>query len=418
MKTSMQEDTIQALDIRYIRSRFPVLQQQVNGHDLVYFDNAATTQKPQSVIDALTQYYQGYNANIHRGIHTLAEHATAAFEDTRRTMRAFLNAGEPEEIIFTKGTTEGINLVAQTYGRQNLAAGDEVIISAMEHHSNIVPWQLICEEKGAHLKVIPVTDAGELQMDEYRNMLSSRTRIVSVVYASNSLGTVNPVKEIIRLAHDVGAVVLIDAAQAAGHCAVDVQELDCDFLSLSAHKIYGPTGVGVLYGKRALLEAMPPYQGGGEMIKDVTFAKTTFNELPYKFEAGTPNIGDVIAMKPAIEFIQELGKPAMAAHEAVLQKKISEGLGRLPGIKLIGTAARKIGVVSFVVEGIHHFDMGMMLDARGIAIRTGHHCTQPLMDRFGIEGTNRVSLAVYNTEEEANYLLDTVENVISKRRKG
>lgn len=414
----MQEDTIQALDIRYIRSRFPVLQQQVNGHDLVYFDNAATTQKPQSVIDALTQYYQGYNANIHRGIHTLAEHATAAFEDTRRTMRAFLNAGEPEEIIFTKGTTEGINLVAQTYGRQNLAAGDEVIISAMEHHSNIVPWQLICEEKGAHLKVIPVTDAGELQMDEYRNMLSSRTRIVSVVYASNSLGTVNPVKEIIRLAHDVGAVVLIDAAQAAGHCAVDVQELDCDFLSLSAHKIYGPTGVGVLYGKRALLEAMPPYQGGGEMIKDVTFAKTTFNELPYKFEAGTPNIGDVIAMKPAIEFIQELGKPAMAAHEAVLQKKISEGLGRLPGIKLIGTAARKIGVVSFVVEGIHHFDMGMMLDARGIAIRTGHHCTQPLMDRFGIEGTNRVSLAVYNTEEEANYLLDTVENVISKRRKG
>lgn len=414
----MQEDTIQALDIRYIRSRFPVLQQQVNGHDLVYFDNAATTQKPQSVIDALTQYYQGYNANIHRGIHTLAEHATAAFEDTRRTMRAFLNAGELEEIIFTKGTTEGINLVAQTYGRQNLAAGDEVIISAMEHHSNIVPWQLICEEKGAHLKVIPVTDAGELQMDEYRNMLSSRTRIVSVVYASNSLGTVNPVKEIIRLAHDVGAVVLIDAAQAAGHCAVDVQELDCDFLSLSAHKIYGPTGVGVLYGKRALLEAMPPYQGGGEMIKDVTFAKTTFNELPYKFEAGTPNIGDVIAMKPAIEFIQELGKPAMAAHEAVLQKKISEGLGRLPGIKLIGTAARKIGVVSFVVEGIHHFDMGMMLDARGIAIRTGHHCTQPLMDRFGIEGTNRVSLAVYNTEEEANYLLDTVENVISKRRKG
>ena len=414
----MQEDTIQALDIRYIRSRFPVLQQQVNGHDLVYFDNAATTQKPQSVIDALTQYYQGYNANIHRGIHTLAEHATAAFEDTRRTMRAFLNAGEPEEIIFTKGTTEGINLVAQTYGRQNLAAGDEVIISAMEHHSNIVPWQLICEEKGAHLKVIPVTDAGELQMDEYRNMLSSRTRIVSVVYASNSLGTVNPVKEIIRLAHDAGAVVLIDAAQAAGHCAVDVQELDCDFLSLSAHKIYGPTGVGVLYGKRALLEAMPPYQGGGEMIKDVTFAKTTFNELPYKFEAGTPNIGDVIAMKPAIEFIQELGKPAMAAHEAVLQKKISEGLGRLPGIKLIGTAARKIGVVSFVVEGIHHFDMGMMLDARGIAIRTGHHCTQPLMDRFGIEGTNRVSLAVYNTEEEANYLLDTVENVISKRRKG
>lgn len=414
----MQEDTIQALDIRYIRSRFPVLQQQVNGHDLVYFDNAATTQKPQSVIDALTQYYQGYNANIHRGIHTLAEHATAAFEDTRRTMRAFLNAGEPEEIIFTKGTTEGINLVAQTYGRQNLAAGDEVIISAMEHHSNIVPWQLICEEKGAHLKVIPVTDAGELQMDEYRNMLSSRTRIVSVVYASNSLGTVNPVKEIIRLAHDVGAVVLIDAAQAAGHCAVDVQELDCDFLSLSAHKIYGPTGVGVLYGKRALLEAMPPYQGGGEMIKDVTFAKTTFNELPYKFEAGTPNIGDVIATKPAIEFIQELGKPAMAAHEAVLQKKISEGLGRLPGIKLIGTAARKIGVVSFVVEGIHHFDMGMMLDARGIAIRTGHHCTQPLMDRFGIEGTNRVSLAVYNTEEEANYLLDTVENVISKRRKG
>lgn len=404
------------LDLNAIRRQFPVLSREVNGYPLVYLDNAATTQKPKAVIEALLKYYDNYNANIHRGIHTLAEEATAAFEETRKAVCQFINAREPEEIIFTKGTTEGINLVAQTYGRANLHKGDEVIITAMEHHSNIVPWQIICDEKEAVLKVIPITEQGEIIGEAFEKLLSPRTKIVSVVYASNSLGTVNPVGKIIAAAHAAGAKVLIDAAQAAGHCETDVQELDCDFLAFSGHKIYGPTGVGVLYGKRALLEAMPPYQGGGEMIKDVSFAKTTYNELPYKFEAGTPNIADVIALKEAIRFINKVGKPAIARHEHRLLQIASEGLGSIKGVKLIGTAPGKIGVVSFVVDGIHHFDMGMMLDAKGIAIRTGHHCTQPLMDLLKIEGTNRASFAIYNTPEEASVFVKAVAGIAARKR--
>lgn len=405
------------LDLSSIREQFPILHQKVNGHPLVYFDNAATSQKPQEVIDALVHYYENDNANIHRGIHTLAERSTANFEETRKAIQTFIHAPEAEEVIFTSGTTGSINLVAQTYGRKILKAGDEVIITAMEHHSNIVPWQMICEEKDAQLKVIPITEEGELRMDEYKELLTDKTRIVSVVYASNTLGTVNPVKEIIQLAHEAGAKVLIDAAQAIVHCPVNVQELDCDFLAFSGHKMYGPTGMGVLYGKRDLLEFMPPYQGGGEMIKEVSFEKTTYNEIPYKFEAGTPNIGDVIAMKHAVEFMTRLDREAVAAHEAALLRKTMKGLDEIEGIRLIGTASDKIGVVSFVSDDIHHFDFGMMLDARGIAIRTGHHCTEPLMDLLNIEGTNRASFAIYNTTAEVDYFLDTVKQIIQKRRR-
>lgn len=405
------------LNVEKIRKSFPILQQEVNGHPLVYFDNAATSQKPQVVIDALHHYYTRDNANIHRGIHSLAERSTANFEETRKAVQRFINAPEAEEIVFTSGTTGSINLVAQTYGRKYLQEGDEVIISAMEHHSNIVPWQMICEEKKAKLKVIPVTQDGVLQVEEYQALLSERTRIVSVVYVSNTLGTINPVKEMIQLAHDAGAKVLIDAAQAIVHLSVDVQQLDCDFLAFSGHKMYGPTGTGVLYGKREILEAMPPYQGGGEMIQEVTFAKTTYNDIPYKFEAGTPNIGDVVAMKAAIDFINGLDREAVANHENALLKKAMNGLAEIEGVRLIGTAAHKTGVASFISDRIHHFDLGMMLDAKGIAIRTGHHCTEPLMNMLNIEGTNRASFAVYNTEAEVDYFLQTVKDIIQKRKK-
>ena len=405
-----------SVDIEKIRDQFPVLHQKVNGYPLVYLDNAATSQKPKGVLDAISSYYEKENANIHRGIHTLAEKATADFEQTRRAVASFINAPEPEQVVFTSGTTAGINLVAQTLGRKLLGAGDEVIISAMEHHSNIVPWQLICEEKGARLRVIPITDEGELRMDEYARMLSSRTRIVSVAYVSNTLGTVNPVEEIIRLGHEAGARVVIDAAQAVVHIPIDVQALDCDLLAFSAHKMYGPTGVGVLYGKREVLEFMPPYQGGGEMIREVTFACTTYNDLPYKFEAGTPNIGGVVAFRAAIDFIRSQDHQAVAAHEDALLRKTMEGLGSLKGIRLIGTAPRKVGVVSFVSDRIHHFDFGMMLDARGIAIRTGHHCTEPLMALMGIEGTNRASFAVYNTGQEVDYFLQTVGDILARKK--
>lgn len=414
--TTLEAIQTTPVDVAKIREQFPVLDQQVNGYPLVYLDNAATSQKPRIVLDAIAGYYEKENANIHRGIHTLAEKATADFELTRRAVQGFIHAAEPEEIVFTSGTTAGINLVAQTLGRKILHPGDEVIISAMEHHSNIVPWQLICEEKGAMLKVIPITDEGELRMDEYRNMLSSRTRIVSVAYVSNTLGTVNPVAEVIRLAHEAGARVLIDAAQAVVHMPIDVQELDCDLLSFSAHKMYGPTGVGVLYGKREVLEFMPPYQGGGEMIREVTFACTTYNDLPYKFEAGTPNIGGVVAFKAAIDFIVSLDRTAVAAHEEALVSKTMQGLGDLDGIRLIGTAPLKAGVVSFVSDKIHHFDFGMMLDAKGIAIRTGHHCTEPLMNLLGIEGTNRASFAVYNTMAEVDYFLQTVRDILARKK--
>lgn len=402
-----------AINVEAIRDQFPVLRQHVNGRDLVYFDNAATSQKPQRVIQALTDYYTGYNANIHRGIHTLAEKATRAFEETRSTVRAFINAASEQEIIFVRGVTEAINLVASSYGRAFLQAGDEVIISGLEHHSNIVPWQLICEEKKAILKVIPVLPSGELDLDQYKQLLTAKAKLVAVNHASNSLGTINPIHEIIALAHDAGAVVLIDGAQAGAHLAIDVQALDCDFYCLSAHKMYGPTGIGVLYGKKSLLEKMPPYQGGGEMIREVTFAKTTYNDLPYKFEAGTPNIADVIAYRQAMEFITETGREAMAAYEHDLLRYATAKVGALPGVKLVGTAVNKVSVLSFVIEGIHPFDIGQMLDTRGIAVRTGHHCTQPLMDHFGIEGTVRASFAVYNTKHEIDQLAEGLERVIN-----
>jgi cysteine desulfurase / selenocysteine lyase len=401
------------LDVEQIRKQFPILHQQVNGKDLVYLDNAATNQKPKKVIDALVNYYTGYNANIHRGIHTLAEKATKAFEETRATARDFINAPSAEEIIFTRGVTEGINLVAATYGRAFVNEGDEIIISALEHHSNIVPWQFVCEEKKAKLKIIPVKRNGEIDLDVYKTLLSPRTRIVSVNHASNSLGTINPVKEIIALAHQAGAVVLIDGAQAGAHLDIDVQDLDCDFYCLSSHKMYGPTGTGILYGKRGLLEKMPPYHGGGEMIKEVTFEKTTYNDLPYKFEAGTPNIGDVVAFRYAMDFINEVGKTNIARHEHDLMVYATERLGKLNTVRLIGTAAEKVGVVAFVVEGIHHFDIGQMLDARGIAVRTGHHCTQPLMECFGLEGTVRASFSVYNTKKEVDQLVEGLDRIIN-----
>jgi cysteine desulfurase/selenocysteine lyase len=400
------------LDVYAIRQQFPILNREVKGNRLVYFDNAATTQKPQEVIDALVNYYTGYNANIHRGIHTLAEEATAAFEATRDAVKQFINASSREEIIFTRGTTESINLVAYTYGRQHLKEGDEIIISSMEHHSNIVPWQVLCEETKAVLKIIPVNDRGELLMEEFQKLVGSRTKIVSVMYVSNAMGTVNPIRQIIKKAHEVGAVVVIDAAQAMAHLDVDVQELDCDVLALSAHKMYGPTGVGVLYGKKSLLTDMPVFQGGGEMIKEVTFEKTTFNDLPYKYEAGTPNIADTVAFKAAIDFVTRIGKKHMHQHEQELLDYATEKLQAVKGVHIKGQAKEKISVLSFVVDNIHPQDLGILLDNRGIAVRTGHHCCQPLMTCFGIPGTTRASFAVYNTIEEIDALVTGVQKAI------
>lgn len=399
------------IDIQRVRQDFPILDQMVNGKPLVYFDNAATNQKPIPVLNALAHYYEHDNANIHRGIHTLAERATHDFEASRQKIQAFLNAKHVEEIIFTYGTTDGINLVAQSYGRTFLKAGDEIIISTLEHHSNIVPWQMLCEEKGCILRVIPINDEGELLLDEYEKMLSERVKLVSVVHVSNALGTINPIKKIIDMAHRVGAVVLIDGAQATSHINLDVQALDCDFYVFSAHKLYGPTGMGALYGKKAILNAMPPYRGGGEMIKEVTFAKTTYNDLPYKFEAGTPNIADVIAVKTAIEYMEGLGKANIAAHENELLAYATEQLSDLKGLRIVGQAKEKIGVVSFVLEGIHHQDTGVILDQLGIAVRTGHHCTQPLMHRLGLAGTTRASFAVYNTKDEIDRLVQGILRV-------
>lgn len=400
------------LDVYAVREQFPILARRVKDKPLVYFDNAATTQKPQQVIDALTNYYTGYNANIHRGIHSLAEEATKAFEQTRDTVREFIHAGSREEIVFTRGTTESINLVANSWGRENLNPGDEVIISTMEHHSNIVPWQLICGEKGARLRIIPISEEGELLMDEFRKLLNPKTRLVSVVHASNALGTINPIKEIIHEAHKVGAVVLIDGAQSTAHLDINVQELDCDFFAFSGHKIYGPTGTGILYGKKSLLESMPPFMGGGEMIKEVTFEKTTYNDLPYKFEAGTPNIADVIALDAALKFIKQTGKENIRRHEAELLDYCSRQLKELPGLRIIGTAREKVSVVSFVVDKVHPQDLGILLDNSGIAVRTGHHCTQPLMHRFGIPGTTRASFSVYNTKDEIDSLITGLKKAI------
>jgi len=399
-------------DVQAIRKLFPVLGRRLNNKPLVYFDNAATSQKPQVVIDALVRYYSEYNANIHRGIHTLAEEATAAYEATRVTVQHFIGAAYPEEIVFTRGATEGINLVAYTYGRQHFRAGDEIIISTMEHHSNIVPWQILCEEKKAVLKVIPVTDDGELDLEAYKNLLSPKTKLVSLVHVSNSLGTINPVREVISLAHAAGAVVMIDGAQAAVHLDINVQQLDCDFFAFSGHKLYGPTGVGVLYGKKELLEIMPPFMGGGEMIKEVTFAKTTYAALPYKFEAGTPNIADTVALKSALDFIKSTGKEVVRVHEENLLRYATQQLEAIPGLQIIGRAREKVSVVSFIIKDIHPQDMGVLLDNQGIAVRTGHHCTQPLMDRFKIPGTVRASFAMYNTLEEVDALVAGLHKAI------
>ena len=402
----------QGFDVQVIRRQFPALNREVKGKPLVYFDNAATTQKPQVVIDALVNYYSNYNANIHRGIHTLAEEATAAYEGTRDTVKEFINAPSREQIIFTKGTTEGINLVAQTWGRQNIKEGDEIIISTMEHHSNIVPWYILCQEKKAVLKVIPINDRGELLLDEYEKLLGPKTKLVSIVHVSNALGTINPVKEIIASAHKAGAVVLVDGAQSSVHLDIDVQDMDCDFFAFSSHKIYGPTGVGVLYGKTHLLESMPVYQGGGEMIKEVTFDNITYNELPYKYEAGTPNIADTIAFRAALEFTKQLGKDAIRQHENELLVYATEQLEQIPGLKIIGRAQNKISVISFIIDKVHPQDLGILLDNRGIAVRTGHHCAQPLMDCFCIPGTTRASFALYNTKEEVDALVAGLEKAI------
>jgi len=400
------------LDVEAIRSQFPVLNREVKGKKLVYFDNAATSQKPQVMIDSLVDYYSNYNANIHRGIHTLAEEATAAFEATRDACRHLINAPSREEIIFTRGTTEGINLVAWTWGRQNIGKGDEVIVSAMEHHSNIVPWQIVCEEKGAVLKVIPIDDNGELLLDEYKKLLSSKTKMVSVTYVSNALGTVNPVTEIIEGAHSVGALVMIDGAQSTVHLDIDVQKLDCDFYAFSAHKLYGPTGIGVLYGKKPILEAMPVFMGGGEMIKEVTFEKTTYNDLPYKFEAGTPNIADTIAFGASLQYTEKVGRDKIRRHEEEILKYATEQLEQIPGLRIIGSAKNKISLVSFVIDGIHPQDIGILLDNRGIAVRTGHHCVEPVMVRFCIPGTVRASFAMYNTKEEVDEMITGLHKAI------
>ena len=399
------------MDIEQIRADFPVLHQEVNGKPLVYLDNGATTQKPQVVIDAIANYYRTTNSNVHRGAHTLSDQATQMFEDARTTMQKFLNAAKSEEIIWTRGTTESINLVAQTWVRSNVKAGDEIIISGMEHHSNIVPWQMVCEQTGALLKVIPVLDDGSLDYDAYLKLLSDKTKFVAVVHVSNALGTLNPVEDIIREAHKVGAKTLIDGAQAVAHWDIDVQALDCDFYAFSGHKLFGPTGLGVLYGKEELLNAMPPYQGGGEMILHVSFEKTTYNVLPYKFEAGTPNIAGAIAMAAAIDYLNSLDRIALAKHEDALLARANELAAQADGIRLIGTSKNKASVFSFLIEGTHPHDVGTLLDQQGIAVRTGHHCAMPVMEQFEIPGTIRASFTFYNTLDEVDTLFKAIEKV-------
>ncbi|WP_317046484.1 cysteine desulfurase [Hydrotalea sandarakina] len=400
------------LPVSEIRSQFPLLQRTINNKPIVYLDNAATTQKPWAVINALRDFYVNTNANIHRGIHTLAEEATTAYEATRLAVQSFIGAAAPEEIIFTRGTTESINLVANTWGKQNIHEGDEILISAMEHHSNIVPWQILCAEKKAVLKVVPVNDAGELIMEEFEKLLSPKTKLVAITYVSNSLGTINPISDIITMAHNVGALVLVDGAQATVHLNIQVQQLNCDFYAFSGHKIYGPTGVGVLYGKKALLESMPVFMGGGEMIKEVSFEKTTYAVLPYKYEAGTPNIADTVALKAAIDFMQQTGIEKIQAHENALLAYATDKMLQIDDLRIYGTAQNKTGVISFLVKNIHPQDMGVLLDNQAIAVRTGHHCTQPLMHRFGIPGTVRASFAMYNTFEEVDALVKGIEKSI------
>ena len=401
-----------ALDVESIRRDFPILRQTINGHALVYLDNAATSQKPQVVIDAITRYYAEDNANIHRGVHALSVRATDAYEKVRITVQRFIGAAEPEEIVFVRSATEGINLIAQTYGRSEIGKGDEVLITTMEHHSNIVPWQMLCRQTGAVLRVAPINDSGELILDQYEKMLCDRTKIVAVTHISNALGTINPLNDIIDLAHRRGAQVLVDGAQAAPHLCIDVQALDCDFYVFSSHKVYGPTGVGVLYAKRELLEEMPPYQGGGEMIQSVTFDETTYNDVPHKFEAGTPNIAGVIGLGAALDYVDGIGLDRIAAYEHELLAHATHALAAIPQVRLIGTARHKAAVLAFVVDDIHAHDVGTVVDQEGIAIRTGHHCAQPVIDRFGLTATARASFAFYNTREEIDALAAAIRRVL------
>jgi cysteine desulfurases, SufS subfamily len=403
-------------DVHRVREDFPILSRRVYGKPLVYLDNAATAQKPRAVMDAVRSLYEKYYANIHRGVHQLSVESSEAYEKARETMKDFLHAGDTREIVFVRGTTEGINLVAQTYGRANVRAGDEVLISTLEHHSNIVPWQILCEEKGAKLVVAPINERGEIRMDELERRLSGKTKIVAVSHVSNALGTVNPVKSIIALAHGRGVPVLVDGAQAAPRLAVDVQDLDCDFYTFSGHKMYGPTGVGILYGKAEHLEAMPPYQGGGDMISSVTFEKTTYNILPYKFEAGTPNIAGGIGLAAAADYVRSLGIENIEAHENDLLSYATGRLSAIPGLRVIGTAREKAAVLSFTLEGVHPHDVGTVLDREGVAVRTGHHCAQPVMDFFQVPATSRASFALYNTREEVDVLFAGIQKVVEMFR--
>jgi cysteine desulfurase/selenocysteine lyase len=398
-------------DVARVRADFPILREQVHGKPLVYLDNANTTQKPAPVLEALQHYYEHDNANIHRATHLLSERATKAYEGARDRVRQFINARETAEVIYTRGCTDGLNLIANSFARPRLKPGDEVLISWMEHHSNIVPWQMVCEQTGAMLKVVPITDDGVLRLEEFERLLSDRTRLVSIIHVSNSLGTINPIDTIIAKAHARGIPVAIDGAQAAPHLPVDVQALDCEFYAFSAHKMYGPTGIGALYGKRALLESMPPYQGGGDMIASVTFEKTTYNAVPYKFEAGTPNIAGVVGFGAAVEYLRRFDMQAVAAHEHDLLTHATEALEAIPGVTVIGKAPRKAGVLSFVIDGVHPHDVGTILDREGVAIRTGQHCAQPVMDRYGVPATARASFAIYNTHDEVDTFARAVRKV-------
>jgi cysteine desulfurase/selenocysteine lyase len=409
---SLAVSEVFAFDVERVRRDFPILRRTVRGNPLVYLDNAATTQKPRQVIERLVRYYEEENSNVHRGVHYLSEVATAAYEGARGVIQRFINARSEKEVVITRGTTEGINLVAQTWGRQNVREGDEIVITAIEHHSNIVPWQMLCAEKGATLRVAPVNDEGEVVIEEFAKLLNERTKIVAFGHASNALGTINPVRQMTQLAHDAGAIVIIDGAQGVPHLPIDVQQIGCDFYAFSGHKVYGPTGIGALYGREALLEAMPPWMGGGDMILSVSFEKTTYNALPYKFEAGTPNIADAIALATALEYVASLGLENIAAHEHELLTYATDRLQEIEGLRIIGTARQKASVISFTLEGVHPHDIGTILDQEGIAIRTGHHCAQPLMMRFNVPATGRASFGVYNTRAEADLLVEGLRKVI------
>jgi cysteine desulfurase/selenocysteine lyase len=408
---SLAATPTRAFNVHALRRDFPILAELAHGRPLVYLDNAATTQKPKAVIDRLVHYYLHENANVHRGVHLLSERATEAFEAARRTAGRFLHAADPREIVFVRGTTEAINLVAQTYGRAHVGAGDEVLITEMEHHSNIVPWQMLCQQSGATLRVVPMTDEGELLLHDFERLLSDRTKIVSLVHVSNALGTINPVRQIAQLAHQRGIVVVVDGAQAVAHMPVDVQDLDCDFYAFSGHKVLGPTGIGILYGKGSLLDTMPPYQGGGDMISSVTFERTTYNVVPHKFEAGTPNVADAVGLAAALEYLDAVGLEQVSAHERDLLAYGTAALSNMRGLRLTGTAREKAGILAFVLEDVHPHDVGTILDREGVAIRAGHHCCQPLMDRLGVPATARASLALYNTREDVDALVAALDKV-------